>query len=92
MDEMAHIGRMIAAFQREMANAPQDLDPTQQGMYALSRLLAQGEHRPRGAGNPLGVVECRECFALVQADRLTAHEAWHDQQVEQWRRDHLGEE
>lgn len=38
-----------------------------------------------------GTAECPDCFALVPAGRVKAHEYWHDRQLEQWRRDHLGE-
>lgn len=37
-------------------------------------------------------IECPACFALIRPERSIAHEHWHDQQTEQWRRDHLGEE
>ena len=37
------------------------------------------------------IAECEECFALVRAERMSAHEAWHNRQDDNWRQVWTGE-
>lgn len=39
-----------------------------------------------------GIAECEDCSALVRAERMKAHEQWHNQQQDWWHEVWTGEQ